>query len=159
MVCPAYSLYHSTKCHTNWLPIARFRVKKKQREAGLEAQITELTNKLERLEKELEAARVENGFLRDLVIRKVGGDSSARIDPSPVKEVVASTHSSGIKMSGGQTGNTGMGTEVRYNLVQASALADYDLTLLSGILMQIELKLTRVLSHLCIASVSSRNPC
>ena len=93
-------------------------MKKKQREAALEGQISELHVKIERLEKELEATRVENGFLRDLVIRKVGlrGISpptvSATSAGEPAKDAVASTPSTDGKMSGGQEGVTGMGTEV-----------------------------------------------
>lgn len=52
--------------------LARFRVKKKAREQGLEETIKEMQTKMDRLEKDLEASRVENNFLRDLVIRKVG---------------------------------------------------------------------------------------
>ena len=50
--------------------IARFRVKKKQREHALEDTVSELTTKIDKLEKNLEASRVENNFLCDLVIRK-----------------------------------------------------------------------------------------
>ena len=50
--------------------IARFRVKKKQREHALEDNVRELNTKIDKLERSLEAATVENNFLRDLVIRK-----------------------------------------------------------------------------------------
>lgn len=65
------------KRRRNTAASARFRVKKKQREAALEDNVRELTGKIERLEKELESTRNENNFLRDLVIKKIGGASSS----------------------------------------------------------------------------------
>jgi hypothetical protein len=50
---------------------ARFRVKKKQREQALEDTVKGLNERIDKLEKDLEASRNENNFLRDLVIRKV----------------------------------------------------------------------------------------
>ena len=50
---------------------ARFRVKKKQKEAAFEETIRQLNEKIDKLQKDLEATKTENNFLRDLVIRKV----------------------------------------------------------------------------------------
>jgi len=88
------------KRRRNTAASARFRVKKKQRESALEDTVRELNGKLEKLEKELEATKVENNFLRDLVIRKVG------LADLPVASPGGAT---GPK-SGGQEGPTGMGT-------------------------------------------------
>ena len=53
------------------LASARFRVKKKQKEAAFEDTIRQLNEKIDKLQKDLEATKTENNFLRDLVIRKV----------------------------------------------------------------------------------------
>lgn len=88
------------KRRRNTAASARFRVKKKQRESALEDTVRELNGKLEKLEKELEATRVENNFLRELVIRKVGFADLP----------VASPGGAAGQKSGGQEGPTGMGT-------------------------------------------------
>lgn len=59
------------KRRRNTAASARFRVKKKQREAALEDTINEMKEKLNSLEQELGKTKNENTFLRDLVIRKV----------------------------------------------------------------------------------------
>lgn len=59
------------KRRRNTAASARFRVKKKQREAALEETINELKTKVSALEQELGKTKNENTFLRDLVIRKV----------------------------------------------------------------------------------------
>lgn len=65
------------KRRRNTAASARFRVKKKQREAALEDTINELKGKVTLLEQELGKTKNENSFLRDLVIRKIGlGDLS-----------------------------------------------------------------------------------
>lgn len=83
------------KRRRNTAASARFRVKKKQREAALEDTVKGLNERIERLEKDLEASKAENNFLRDLVIRKVGLSDL----PGPTGSI-----------SGGQEGRTGMGT-------------------------------------------------
>lgn len=59
------------KRRRNTAASARFRVKKKQREAALEDTINELKAKVSTIEQELAKTKNENTFLRDLVIRKV----------------------------------------------------------------------------------------
>ncbi|GAA5954552.1 hypothetical protein JCM21900_005986 [Sporobolomyces salmonicolor] len=49
---------------------ARFRVKKKQREAALEQSAKELRDRVAVLEKEVETLRTENGWLRGLIVDK-----------------------------------------------------------------------------------------
>jgi len=97
-------------------------VKKKQRESALEIQIAELNTKVERLEKDLDASRSENSFLRDLIIKKIGlgapspqqqqqytSPSTSSLSP---KEQVPGTYATGTKKSGGQDSVTGMGTRL-----------------------------------------------
>lgn len=97
-------------------------MKKKQRESALEDTVRELNGKLEKLEKELEATKVENNFLRDLVIRK-GGQSPVTDSAHRSAILIAFLGSVGLAdlpvaspggatgpKSGGQEGPTGMGT-------------------------------------------------
>ena len=49
---------------------ARFRIKKKQREAALEQSAKELRDRVAALEGEVEALRTENGWLRGLITEK-----------------------------------------------------------------------------------------
>lgn len=83
------------KRRRNTAASARFRVKKKQKEAAFEETIRQLNEKIDKLQKDLEATKTENNFLRDLVIRKVGLSDL----PGPSGSI-----------SGGQEGRTGMGT-------------------------------------------------
>ena len=50
--------------------VARFRVKKKQREAALESTAKELRDKVSSLEHQVEALRTENGWLRGIITEK-----------------------------------------------------------------------------------------
>lgn len=56
------------KRRRNTAASARFRIKKKQREAALEATAKELRDRVVELEKEVEALRTENGWLRGLIV-------------------------------------------------------------------------------------------
>ncbi|GAA5855479.1 hypothetical protein JCM8547_007850 [Rhodosporidiobolus lusitaniae] len=58
------------KRRRNTAASARFRVKKKQREQALEQTAKELRDRVSALEKEVDALRTENGWLRGLVIDK-----------------------------------------------------------------------------------------
>ncbi len=50
--------------------IARFRLKKKQKNVNLEHTISDLTGRAEELEKQAEDLRRENGWLKEIVILK-----------------------------------------------------------------------------------------
>ena len=107
---------------------ARFRVKKKQREHALEDTVRELITKIDKLEKELDSTRIENNFLRDLIIRK-GKRSDVELSHRPVSDTEPDSIAVGLadlpvpslpvpnigapngRVSGGQEGATGMGTE------------------------------------------------
>lgn len=52
---------------------ARFRLKKKEREAAMESRCKELESKVGELERECEALRRENGWLKGLVVGVTGG--------------------------------------------------------------------------------------
>lgn len=56
-------------CRTD--PVARFRVRKKQREAALAASATELHQRVTELESEVTKLQVENGILRGAAIAPV----------------------------------------------------------------------------------------
>ena len=100
------------------LALARFRVKKKQREQALEETVKGLNDRIDKLEKDLEASRNENNFLRDLVIRKVSlsgrlGRTAGCVLISALQvglSELANPAGTG-RLSGGQTGATGMGTQ------------------------------------------------
>lgn len=72
--------YNSTPVHPtedkrrrNTAASARFRLKKKEREAALEKKAKELEVKVSELEKECEGLRRENGWLKGLVVGVTGG--------------------------------------------------------------------------------------
>lgn len=56
------------KRRRNTAASARFRIKKKQREAALESTAKELRDKVSSLEREVEALKTENGWLRGLIV-------------------------------------------------------------------------------------------
>jgi len=61
------------KRRRNTAASARFRLKKKEREAALEKKAKELEVKVSGLEKECEGLRRENGWLKGLVVGVTGG--------------------------------------------------------------------------------------
>ena len=61
------------KRRRNTAASARFRLKKKEREAALERKAKELEVRVGELEKECEALRRENGWLKGLVVGVTGG--------------------------------------------------------------------------------------
>jgi len=61
------------KRRRNTAASARFRLKKKEREAALEKKAKELEVKVSELEKECEGLRRENGWLKGLVVGVTGG--------------------------------------------------------------------------------------
>ena len=60
------------KRRRNTAASARFRLKKKEREAALEKKAKELEIRVSELEKECEALRRENGWLKGLVVGVTG---------------------------------------------------------------------------------------
>jgi len=60
------------KRRRNTAASARFRLKKKEREAALEGKAKELESKVTELERECEALRRENGWLKGLVVGVTG---------------------------------------------------------------------------------------
>jgi hypothetical protein len=64
------------KRRRNTAASARFRLKKKEREAALEKKAKELEVKVSELEKECEGLRRENGWLKGLVVGVTGGVSA-----------------------------------------------------------------------------------
>ncbi|KAG6820817.1 hypothetical protein H0H93_011111 [Arthromyces matolae] len=69
------------KRRRNTAASARFRLKKKEREAALEARAKELEARVNELERECEGLRRENGWLKGLV---VGVTGAAQAPPAPV---------------------------------------------------------------------------
>ncbi|GAA5821290.1 hypothetical protein JCM11251_004555 [Rhodosporidiobolus azoricus] len=65
------------KRRRNTAASARFRVKKKQREAALEQSAKELRDRVAALEKEVETLRTENGWLRGLIVDKTAEAAAA----------------------------------------------------------------------------------
>ncbi|KIM39254.1 hypothetical protein M413DRAFT_42693, partial [Hebeloma cylindrosporum] len=60
------------KRRRNTAASARFRLKKKEREASLEAKVKELETRVNELEKLCEDLRRENGWLKGLIIGVTG---------------------------------------------------------------------------------------
>jgi len=65
------------KRRRNTAASARFRIRKKEREAALEVSAKKLQSKVAELEKEVSALRLENRWLRDLITEKSRTDSSS----------------------------------------------------------------------------------
>ncbi|KAH8914511.1 hypothetical protein BT69DRAFT_1232202 [Atractiella rhizophila] len=65
------------KRRRNTAASARFRVRKKEREAALEASAKTLQQKVIELEKEVEALKTENSWLRELIVQKSRAEPSA----------------------------------------------------------------------------------
>jgi hypothetical protein len=72
------------KRRRNTAASARFRLKKKEREAALEGKAKELEMKVNELERECEALRRENGWLKGLVIGVTGAAQTPAVNPAPL---------------------------------------------------------------------------
>jgi hypothetical protein len=75
------------KRRRNTAASARFRLKKKEREAALEGKAKELETKVTELERECEGLRRENGWLRGLVVGVTGaaqGSTAGSSLPAPI---------------------------------------------------------------------------
>lgn len=73
------------KRRRNTAASARFRLKKKEREAALEKKSKELETKVNELEKECEGLRRENGWLKGLVVGVTGGVAPQQNQASDVR--------------------------------------------------------------------------
>jgi len=73
------------KRRRNTAASARFRLKKKEREAALEKRAKELETKVNELEKECEGLRRENGWLKGLVVGVTGGVAQQQAQSVEVK--------------------------------------------------------------------------
>ncbi|KAL5528735.1 hypothetical protein ACEPAF_7872 [Sanghuangporus sanghuang] len=71
------------KRRRNTAASARFRLKKKEREAALERRAQELEARVNTLERECEGLRRENGWLKGLVVGVTGASQGAQVVPSP----------------------------------------------------------------------------
>lgn len=77
------------KRRRNTAASARFRLKKKEREAALEGKAKELEMRVNELERECEGLRRENGWLKGLVVG-VTGAAQAPVVPTPPSSLSAS---------------------------------------------------------------------
>lgn len=97
------------KRRRNTAASARFRVKKKQREAALEQTVKETTDKNDILEARVSQLELENHWLRGLIMEKNGADEQSEQDISDMfKKFLASqssdvTSTSGLKHGVGTT--------------------------------------------------------
>ena len=90
------------KRRRNTAASARFRLKKKEREAALESKAKDLESKVVDLERECEALRRENGWLKGLVVGVTGAAAQA---PSGQGLVSPSPASTGTKRSRAELGS------------------------------------------------------
>ncbi|KAF6763126.1 hypothetical protein DFP72DRAFT_874774 [Ephemerocybe angulata] len=81
------------KRRRNTAASARFRLKKKEREAALEGKAKELEQKVSELERECEGLRRENGWLKGLVVGVTGAAQGPVVNP-PASLMAPSTSSS-----------------------------------------------------------------
>ncbi|RPD52828.1 hypothetical protein L227DRAFT_558375 [Lentinus tigrinus ALCF2SS1-6] len=82
------------KRRRNTAASARFRLKKKEREAALERKAKELEVRVSELEKECEALRRENGWLKGLV---VGVTGAGAVQQQQIQQVAPSADGAGMK--------------------------------------------------------------
>ncbi|KAJ5963462.1 uncharacterized protein N7479_003338 [Penicillium vulpinum] len=88
------------KRRRNTAASARFRVKKKQREAALEQTVKETTDKNEILEARVSQLELENNWLRGLIMEKNGADEQSEQDISDMfKKFLASQKPEGSSIS------------------------------------------------------------
>ncbi|KAK4867407.1 hypothetical protein LT330_000917 [Penicillium expansum] len=88
------------KRRRNTAASARFRVKKKQREAALEQTVKETTDKNEILEARVSQLELENHWLRGLIMEKNGADEQSEQDISDMfKKFLASQKADGSSTS------------------------------------------------------------
>ncbi|KAJ5150665.1 Basic leucine zipper [Penicillium coprophilum] len=88
------------KRRRNTAASARFRVKKKQREAALEQTVKETTDKNEILEARVSQLELENHWLRGLIMEKNGADEQSEQDISDMfKKFLASQKPDGSSIS------------------------------------------------------------
>ncbi|KAJ5811027.1 Basic leucine zipper [Penicillium robsamsonii] len=88
------------KRRRNTAASARFRVKKKQREAALEQTVKETTDKNDILEARVSQLELENHWLRGLIMEKNGADEQSEQDISDMfKKFLASQKSDGSSIS------------------------------------------------------------
>jgi hypothetical protein len=103
---------------------ARFRVKKKMWTQNLEKSITELSNRVEELEREASELRRENGWLKEIVMLKSkrfgASGSDANLTPPDHRERPSTpADESAAEEGGGETkpddeaGRSGKGKEVQ----------------------------------------------
>lgn len=89
------------KRRRNTLASARFRLKKKEREAAMEKKAKELDDKVTELERECESLRKENQWLKGLVVGATNGESVMGSNPpsvtaSPANGLVHPTPANGL---------------------------------------------------------------
>ncbi|KAJ5870798.1 hypothetical protein N7455_005739 [Penicillium solitum] len=88
------------KRRRNTAASARFRVKKKQREAALEQTVKETTDKNDILEARVSQLELENHWLRGLIMEKNGADEQSEQDISDMfKKFLASQKADGSSIS------------------------------------------------------------
>lgn len=97
------------KRRRNTAASARFRVKKKQREAALEKSAKEMTDRLSYLESRVGQLEMENKLLKDLITEKSGKDVDSSSEPSKKTKVESSK----------QATKKGVGTENRERKIEA----------------------------------------
>jgi len=82
------------KRRRNTAASARFRLKKKEREAAMEGRCKDLESKVGELERECEALRRENGWLKGLVVGVTGGTGVPMMPAGPSGASIAAASSS-----------------------------------------------------------------
>jgi len=88
------------KRRRNTAASARFRLKKKERELAMDKKAKDLENRVGELERECEALRRENGWLKGLVVGVTGGNGAAsNLSPSSSSSSPAPTLVAGSKRS------------------------------------------------------------
>ena len=85
---------------------ARFRIKKKQREMALEKEVTEMSEKVTKLEKRMTLLETENNWLQDLIIEKSNGDKefAAKLKEFNLKNKASKADAKSSGTSGAATG-------------------------------------------------------
>ncbi|KAI0724195.1 hypothetical protein C8T65DRAFT_704108 [Cerioporus squamosus] len=97
------------KRRRNTAASARFRIKKKQWTLNLERTISDLSGRVEELEREASELRRENGWLKEIVMLKSKRLAGVvpELEPSPSSAASGSGSGSGVQASGSGSGTAG----------------------------------------------------
>jgi hypothetical protein len=128
------------KRRRNTLASARFRLKKKEREAAMEKKAKELDDKVSELERECESLKKENQWLKGLVVGATNGESVLGSNhgstlTGPANGLVSTTQTPSNGLNG--TAITNFDAAKGALSILTSSFASYELMVLSSLVLRL----------------------